>query len=353
MVSYAVPIVYDRCPDMSRATARACANLAFVKYWGKRDAALNLPLNNSISMTLDAAHTTTRVEIAPELEADEVWLSGAPAPGAFTSRVVAHLERIRSLARSATSARVHTDNNFPTGTGFASSASGFAALTCAASAAFGLRLSRRELSVLARKGSGSSCRSIHAGFVEWHAGQDSDSSFATQLADARHWNLVDLAVLVTEREKTVPSSDGHRLAGNSPFWHSRTQTMAARLAEVRQALLKRDFHRFGREVEAEALEMHAIMQTSATSGAEHGSRAYFTWRRIPCALSKPSSVGDRQAWRSTSPLMPGRPFTFCVWRTSPGTFLMPCSRWKAVRAGARLPVGPVPGRDCCQGVNSV
>ena len=263
MVSYAVPIVYDRCPDMSRATARACANLAFVKYWGKRDAALNLPINSSISMTLDAAHTTTRVEIDPDLEADEVWLSGAPAPGAFASRVVAHLERIRSLAGSATPARVHTDNNFPTGTGFASSASGFAALTRAASAAFGLRLSRRELSVLTRKGSGSSCRSIHAGFVEWHAGQDSESSFATQLADARHWNLVDLAVLVTEREKSVGSSDGHRLAGNSPFWQSRTQTMAARLAEVRQALLKRDFHHFGREVEAEALEMHAVMQTSA------------------------------------------------------------------------------------------
>ncbi|MCY4023065.1 MAG: diphosphomevalonate decarboxylase [Anaerolineaceae bacterium] len=248
---------------MSRASARACANLAFVKYWGKRDAALNLPTNSSISMTLDAAHTTTCVEIDPGLEKDEVWMSGEPAPGAFASRVIAHLERIRSLAGSATPARVHTSNNFPAGTGFASSASGFAALTCAASAALGLRLSRRDLSVLARKGSGSSCRSIHAGFVEWHAGQDDHSSFATQLADARHWNLVDLAVLVTEREKSVRSSDGHRLAANSPFWPSRTRSMASRLAEVRQALLKRDFHRFGREVETEALEMHAIMQTSA------------------------------------------------------------------------------------------
>ncbi len=248
---------------MSRASARACANLAFVKYWGKRDAALNLPINGSISMSLDSAHTTTRVEIDTGLDVDEVWSSGEPAPRAFASRVITHLERIRSLAGSATPARVHTSNNFPAGTGFASSASGFAALTCAASAAFGLRLSRRDLSILARKGSGSSCRSIHAGFVEWHAGQDSDSSFATQLADAQHWNLVDLAVLVTEREKSVRSSDGHRLAGNSPFWHSRTLSIASRLAEVRQALLKRDFHRFGREVEAEALEMHAIMQTSA------------------------------------------------------------------------------------------
>lgn len=248
---------------MSRATARACANLAFVKYWGKRDATLNLPINSSISMTLDAAHTTTRVELDSGLDKDEVWLSGEQASGPFASRVIAHLGRIRSLTGSSAAARVHTCNNFPAGTGFASSASGFAALTIAASAALGLQLSRRELSVLARLGSGSSCRSIHAGFVEWHAGRDSESSFATQLADERHWNLVDLAVLVTEAEKSVRSSDGHKLAGDSPFWQTRTRSIATRLADIRQALLMRDFHRFGREVEAEALEMHAIMQTSA------------------------------------------------------------------------------------------
>lgn len=263
MVSYALLTVYDRCLDMSLATARACANLAFVKYWGKRDAALNLPTNSSISMTLDAAHTTTRVDFDTDLDNDEVWLSGEPASNAFTSRVINHLDRIRSLTGSSAAARVHTSNNFPAGTGFASSASGFAALTLAATAALGLRLSRRELSVLARLGSGSSCRSIHAGFVEWHAGQDSDSSFATQLADAQHWNLVDVAVLVTEAEKSVRSSEGHELAGSSPFWQTRTRSIATRLADIRQALLKRDFHRFGREVEAEALEMHVIMQTSA------------------------------------------------------------------------------------------
>lgn len=248
---------------MSRASARACANLAFVKYWGKRDAALNLPGNSSISMTLDAAHSTTRVAFDSGPGRDEVWLAGEPAGAAFASRVIAQLDRIRSLAGSASAARVHTCNNFPAGTGFASSASGFAALTCAATAALGLQLSRRQLSVLARMGSGSACRSIHAGFVEWHAGEDSDSSCATQLADAQHWDLVDVAVLVTEAEKSVRSSDGHRLAGNSPFWPSRSQSLPARLAEIRQALLGRDFHRFGRQVEAEALEMHAIMQTSA------------------------------------------------------------------------------------------
>ncbi len=252
---------------MSHATARACANLAFVKYWGKRDASLNLPMNSSISMTLDAAHTTTRVEFDPDPGSDEIWLSERPAPPAFARRVAAQLDRVRALAGRTEAARVNTHNNFPAGTGFASSASGFAALTYAAISALGLQLSRRQLSVLARQGSGSACRSIHAGFVEWQAGQDSDSSFAMQLADTRHWNLVDVAVLVTDQEKSVRSSDGHQLATNSPFWHGRTQSIAPRLAEIRQALLERDFHRFGKEVEAEALEMHAIM---LTSGHENG-----------------------------------------------------------------------------------
>ena len=263
MVFYALLTVYDRCAHMSRATARACANLAFVKYWGKRDASLNLPMNSSISMTLDAAHTTTRVEFETGPGSDEIWLSEKLAPAAFARRISAQLDRIRALAGSSAAARVNTHNNFPAGTGFASSASGFAALTCAATSALGLQLTRRQLSVLARQGSGSACRSICAGFAEWHAGRDSDSSFAVQLADARHWNLVDLAVLVTDEEKSVRSSEGHQLATNSPFWQTRRQTISSRLAEIRLALLKRDFHRFGRQVEAEALEMHAIMQTSA------------------------------------------------------------------------------------------
>lgn len=248
---------------MPVATARACANLALVKYWGKRDASRNLPANNSISMTLDGAYTTTAVEFDAGLERDCVQLAGRAAPPAMAARVSAHLDRVRALARIPHFARVATRNNFPAGTGFASSASGFAALTLAAADALGLQLSGRDLSALARQGSGSACRSIHAGFVEWHAGQDSDSSFATQLADEGHWDLVDLAVLVTDREKRVSSSDGHRLVSGSPFWRARCQTLPRRLDAVRQALLARDFHRLFREVEAEAMEMHAIMLTSA------------------------------------------------------------------------------------------
>ncbi len=262
---------------MTVATAQACANLAFVKYWGKRDASLNLPLNNSISMTLDGARTTTTVRFNDDLARDEVTLAGKSAAPAFAERVSAHLDRIRTLAGVSTRAQVDTHNNFPAGTGFASSASGFAALTLAATHVLGLQLAEHELSILARLGSGSACRSIAAGFAEWHAGADSESSFATQLAPAQHWQLVDVAVLVTQRSKEIPSSAGHLLVSNSPFWQARSATLPARLEAVRQALLTRDFHRFGREIESEALEVHAIMLTSAHENAETWHPGIFYW----------------------------------------------------------------------------
>lgn len=275
---------------MSVATAQACANLAFVKYWGKRVATRNLPLNNSISMTLGGARTTTTVRFSTEYDRDEILQSGEPAAASFAARVSAHLDRIRRLAGVTTSARVETHNNFPSGTGFASSASGFAALTLAAAQACGLQLVERELSVLARQGSGSACRSIPAGFVEWHTGWDSESSFATQLAPVQHWDLVDVAVLVTQRAKDVSSSAGHLLATHSPFWRARHETLPLRLESVREALLGRDFHRFGREIEAEALEMHAIMLTSAHERADGWQSGIFYWTpdtlRLLCAVQE-------------------------------------------------------------------
>ncbi len=161
---------------MGKATAIAHANIAFIKYWGVRDAALRLPTNNSLSMNLDAAYTTTTVEFAAGYRQDVVVLDGVGATGQERARVVEHLDRVRALAGIATPARVVSVNSFPTAAGIASSASGFAALTVAACAAAGLNLSEKELSVLARLGSGSACRSVPGGFVEWRAGESSEDS---------------------------------------------------------------------------------------------------------------------------------------------------------------------------------
>src|SRR5262245_53567510 len=151
---------------MSKSSVSAPANIAFIKYWGAHDLDRALPLNSSLSMTLDHCVTHCTVEVLENKGQDEVWLSepgggfGTPEPE-FSARMRAHLDRIRQWAGRSEAVRVATRNTFPTAGGLASSASGFAALTLAAAGAFGKKASDRDLSILARRsGSGSACRSV-------------------------------------------------------------------------------------------------------------------------------------------------------------------------------------------------
>jgi diphosphomevalonate decarboxylase len=246
-------------------TAQACANIAFIKYWGRRDHALRLPLNGSISMNLDATRTTTTVEFDPALDTDRVAIQGEPANELAARRVSRHLDRVREMAGITTRACVVSINGFPMGTGIASSASAFAALTLAACAAAGVSLDERALSILARLGSGSACRSIPAGFVEWHAGADSESSYAETIAPPEHWDLRDLIAIVQTEHKDVGSTAGQTLIDTSPFNAARIEAAERGLPVVRRAILECDFETFGEETELEALRMHAVALTTRPS----------------------------------------------------------------------------------------
>jgi diphosphomevalonate decarboxylase len=252
---------------MSKATCRAGSNIAFIKYWGVADAAINLPLNNSISMTLADAHTTTTVawEDAAVLPTDQVMIDDAPLDARAAERVVRHLDRIRALAGSDRRARVASRNNFPMAAGIASSASGFAALTVAGCQALGLELDATRLSALARLGSGSASRSLFGGFVEWEQGQDDATSVARPLHPPEHWALYDLVLVVSQTAKQVSSEGGHRLAATSPLLAGRLATLPHALDEVRQAIAQRNLRRLGPVIEQDALAMHAVMMTSTPS----------------------------------------------------------------------------------------
>ncbi len=249
------------------ATAVACANIAFIKYWGQRDAALTLPANGSISMNLDGCLTETSVLFDPELAGDSVWLAlgggeEEPASGRAFERVIAQIERLRAMAGNRWPVQVRSRNNFPSDAGIASSAAAFAALTCATCAALGLDVSERELSRLTRlSGSGSACRSIPAGFVEWHTDGTDAGSWAEQIAAPDHWALSDLVAVIDTGAKRVSSLHGHSLAPTSPFFDARLAELPQRLAEVRQAIIERDIERLGVATEADAISMHAVMMT--------------------------------------------------------------------------------------------
>lgn len=245
-----------------KITVKAPANIAFIKYWGKKDPNLRLPLNSSISMNLSNVFTLTTVEFLSELDGDEIEMEGERIVGKEAGRIITHLNRVRKLAGIKFKARVKTKNNFPKGTGVASSASGFAALTLAATSAAGLDLSEKELSVLARLGSGSACRSIPDGFVEWKKGKSSQTSYAQMIFSPKHWDIRDIVVIVAAKEKKVSSTEGHKLALTSPFFKQRIKNLPKKIEEIRNALKKRNFSGFGEIVEQEAINMHAVMMTS-------------------------------------------------------------------------------------------
>jgi diphosphomevalonate decarboxylase len=248
-----------------QATAASCSNIALIKYWGNRDQALRLPSNSSLSMNLDALVTTTMVRFDAALPGDEVSIDGEPVQGRAAGRVSAHLDRVRALAGLDLPARVVSSNNFPAGAGLASSASAFAALTLAACAAAGLRLSESELSRLARRASGSACRSVPGGFVEWDACDEDECSYGRAIAPADHWDLSDVIAIIETAHKAVGSSEGHGLAASSPLHAARVEAVPEMLARCRAAVLARDLAALAPVVEQDALAMHAVMMTGMPS----------------------------------------------------------------------------------------
>jgi diphosphomevalonate decarboxylase len=242
-----------------RAVARAGANFALVKYWGKADERLNVPAVGSISITLDALFTETEVELAPQQRSDELVLDGKPRDEDL-AKISACVDLLRRKAGSDARVRVASRNNFPTGAGLASSASGFAALVRAAEAAFGLTLSPRERSIVARQGSGSAARSIFGGFVEMHAGSapDGSDSFAEPLLESTAWPL-EVVIAVTARgEKEVGSRSGMtRSASSSPYYAAWVSGQPPDLAAARAAIRARDFAGLADVAEHNCLKMHA------------------------------------------------------------------------------------------------
>lgn len=248
-----------------KATAEAPANIAFIKYWGNADANLRIPYHNTISMNISGATTTTTVEFTSSLSADEVFLGGNKIDGAGAERVSAVLSHIRKMSGSKQYARVTSSNSFPTGAGIASSASGFAALAVAAASAAGLSLTEKELSTVARLGSGSATRSVPDGFVEWVAGNSHETSAAHTLYAPEYWDIVDVITVVDASEKKVSSTLGHSLAQTSMLYKGRLASMNQKVEELKRAMTDKDFARFGEIVEEESFNMHAIMMTSQPS----------------------------------------------------------------------------------------
>jgi diphosphomevalonate decarboxylase len=239
-----------------RAVAVAHSNIALAKYWGKQSERDNLPAVPSLSLTLSALSTRTSVCFDAALASDVVVLGGAEQAGRPRERVTALLDKVRSRSGLTARARVESENDFPTASGLASSASGFAALALAATSAAGLKLPAAEVSALARESSASAARSLFGGYVVLGAG----ASSAEPVFPGAHFDLRMLVALVTRAQKETSSSEGMKLtARTSPYYPAWVAEAPSVYERALRALGERDLGALGEAMEQSALMMHASM----------------------------------------------------------------------------------------------
>lgn len=242
-----------------KASARAHTNIALVKYWGKKDQKLIIPQTDSLSLTLDKFFTDTTVEFDNSLDQDQLFIDGQQVAPNKLGKVTRVLDQVRLLSQQPCFAKVKSHNNVPMAAGLASSASAFAALALAASTAAGLKLSQRELSRLARRGSGSATRSIFGGLVEWHAGTDDASSYAEPIMEHVDFGLEMMAILIDTHRKKVSSRGGMQLSvETSPFYEAWRTVVAHDMTAMKAAIQHRDIPQIGHIAEENAMRMHAL-----------------------------------------------------------------------------------------------
>lgn len=241
-----------------KAIALAHPNIALVKYWGKRDARLNLPATGSYSLTLAPIRTITQVEWGQS--EDALLLNGKAQEGRPLARIQRFLDLIRHDRPELGFAHVASENDFPTAAGLASSSSAFAALALAATHAAGIPYDAQALSILARRGSGSAARSIFGGFARMNPGTRDDGldAFAEARFDEKHWDLRVLFAITAEGEKSVSSTVGmDQTVATSPYFAAWCEGVPAALTEADDAVRARDFQKLTDCAEASALQMHA------------------------------------------------------------------------------------------------
>lgn len=298
----------DASPAGMSATATAHANIALIKYWGKADKDLIVPVTSSLSLTLDALYTTTTVNFgeagadgadtdgvdgADSAAADSATLDGETVTGKALGRIVTLLDLVRERAGISTPAQVTSVNTVPTAAGLASSASGFAALAGAAAAAAGLDLSDCDLSRLARRGSGSASRSIYGGLAQWNAGIDDASSYAEAVDDPTDLasKLAMVVLVLNADEKSVSSRDGMRhTVETSPEYWPWVEQHAEDLTAARAAIAEGDLATLGSIAEANAAGMHRTMQAAVppVDYLTDASRAALAAVRDACEAGLPA-----------------------------------------------------------------
>lgn len=251
-------------------TVIAPVNIAVIKYWGKRDEKLILPLNDSVSGTLDTSVMCAKTSVCarPDISENEIWLNGVQATFS-NQRLHNCLNEIKAIARSQKSVtddfltwnvRICSVNNFPTAAGLASSAAGYACLVAALAKLYKIQT---DISKIARMGSGSACRSVYGGFVRWHAGvnPDGSDSIASQVANSSHWKEMRVLILVVaDTKKLISSSKGMTCSvETSDLLKYRVEySVPKRVEDICEAIREKNFAKFAEITMKDSNQFHAV-----------------------------------------------------------------------------------------------
>ncbi len=242
-----------------KARAKAHSNIALIKYWGKKDDKLKLPMNSSLSMTLDCFYTITEVEFNPDLEEDVFYLNNILQDEKATDKVKTFVDLFRQEAGTEDRVLIKSTNYLPTAAGLASSASGYAALAGALNEALNLKMDKKTLSTFARRGSGSATRSVYGGFVEWIEGFDNESSHA-QKVDEGDFDIGMVIVVLNPNKKKISSTQAMKATvESSPFYQIWPSEANSNIIDMKKAIEKKDVKSIGRIAERNSIMMHATM----------------------------------------------------------------------------------------------
>lgn len=243
---------------MKKYKAKANSNIALIKYWGKANEDLIIPNNNSLSMTLDNLYTETIVNFIDN-DKDLFFLDNELQDYKETAKISKYIDIFRNLASSDKRVEIHSFNYVPTAAGLASSASGFAALSCALNSLFELNYDKKNLTKLARLGSGSASRSIYGGFVEWYKGNDHDTSYAEKIDDG-NFDIAMIILVLNEEKKEISSRVAMKqTVETSPLYPSFVESAKKDIKNMKKAIKDRDFDSIGKIAEHNAMKMHATM----------------------------------------------------------------------------------------------
>ena len=253
-------------------TAQSSPNIALIKYWGNRDNTLRLPAADSLSMVLDFPTVQAHIEPATTFTVRSYDHAGIEKPQneASMQRLKKHWELSKQFLESIGQSQgipqevsITIRSGIPPAIGIASSAAVFSCLGEAYGALVkGKALTREQVSILSRIGSGSAGRNSFGGYVALkNHGEGIGSAYGRQIVDEHHWLLHDIIIVPSREEKKVGSTEGHALASTSPLFKERLEQIPRRMRECIDALQTKDFEKLQQVSEEDALDMHRVMQT--------------------------------------------------------------------------------------------